>query len=186
MVCPTGEQGVFAEMNEYGKLIEGVTITPLKVFRDERGAVMHMLKKTDEHFDRFGEIYFSLVDTNAVKAWHLHKEMTLNYACIYGRIKLALFDQRPNSPTLNMVNTLHLEGYPDFGEYNLISIPPGVWNGFRAEVIVSNDYGINHAQVIPAIVANCATHPHDPEEIERRAPDEFPLRYDWGPYMVAG
>ena len=175
-------------MNDYGKLIEGVTITPLKVFRDERGAVMHMLKKTDEHFQQFGEIYFSLVDTNAVKAWHLHRTMTLNYACIYGRIKLALFDQRPESPTLHMVNTLHLEGYPNFAEYNLVSIPPGVWNGFRAEVIMHNypEMSSANAQVIPAIVANCSTHPHDPDEIERRSPSEFPLRYDWGPYMVAG
>lgn len=176
-------------MNEYGKLIEGVTITPLKVFRDERGAVMHMLKKTDEHFDQFGEIYFSLVDTNAVKAWHLHKTMTLNYTCIYGRIKLALYDKRPNSPTLNMVNTIHVEGYPEFAEYNLISIPPGVWNGFRAEPVMSPIIGAPlaaNARIVPAIVANCATHPHDPDEIERMAPDEFPLRYDWGPYMVAG
>ena len=175
-------------MSDYGKLIEGVVITPLKVIRDERGAVMHMMKKTDEVFKQFGEIYFSLVDTNAVKAWHRHREMTLNYACIYGRIKLALYDMRPESPTLKMVNTLHLEGFPEFGEYNLVSIPPGVWNGFRAEVIMSPIPGTSsaNAQVIPAIVANCSTHPHDPEEIERRSPEDFPLRYDWGPYMVAG
>lgn len=172
-------------MNEYGKLIDGVKITPLKIFRDERGAVMHMLKSNDEHFDQFGEIYFSLVDTNAVKAWHLHKLMTLNYACIYGRIRLALHDLRPESPTLGMVNTLYLEGFPDFKEYNLISIPPGVWNGFRAEVIIHEGRG-QTASVLPAIVANCATHPHDLEEIEYRSPDLFPLRYDWGPYMVAG
>jgi len=173
-------------MNEYGKLISGVTVTPLKIFRDERGAVMHMLKATDEHFQQFGEIYFSLVDTNAVKAWHLHKTMTLNYACIYGRIKLALYDRRPESPTLNMVNTLHLEGFPEFGEYNLISIPPGVWNGFRSEVVIPADARGQNAMVLPAIVANCATHPHDPDEIERIPPDEFDLRYDWGPYMVGG
>lgn len=172
-------------MDEYGKLIRGVTITPLKVIRDERGAVMHMLKKTDEHFSKFGEIYFSLVDTNAVKAWHLHKKMTLNYACVYGRIRLALYDMRPNSPTLNMVNTLHLEGYPEFADYNLVSIPPGVWNGFRAEVIIPEG-APKQAMVLPAIIANCSTHPHDPEEIERRSPEELPLRYDWGPHMAAG
>jgi dTDP-4-dehydrorhamnose 3,5-epimerase len=170
-------------MIEYGKLIEGVTITPLKVFRDDRGAVMHMLKTTDEHFQKFGEIYFSMIETNVVKAWHLHREMTLNYACVYGRIRLALYDLRPDSPTLDLVNTLYLEGFPEFGEYHLISIPPGVWNGFKAEPVVTSP---STAMVTPAIVANCATLPHDPEEIERRHPDEFPLRYDWGAYMIAG
>lgn len=172
-------------MNEYGKLIDGVTVTKLKVLRDDRGAVAHMLKRTDEHFDEFGEVYFSIVDTNAVKAWHMHREMTLNYACVYGRIRLALYDMRPDSPTLRMVNTLHLEGFPDFKEYNLISIPPGVWNGFRAEVVITEGY-VRNASMMPAIVANCATMPHDPDEIERIAPDQFPLLYDWGPHMVAG
>lgn len=172
-------------MDDYGKLIEGVKIIPLKVIKDDRGAVMHMLKVTDPHFTEFGEIYFSMIDTIAVKAWHLHREMRLNYACVYGRIRLAIYDLRPESPTLNMVNTLYLEGFPEFGEYNLVSIPPGVWNGFRAEVIVPRGRG-QVAMTLPAIVANCASRPHDPEEIERRAPDDFPLRYDWGAYAVGG
>ncbi len=168
--------------DEYGKLIYGVEIHPLKIFRDDRGAVMRMMRRDDPVFDRFGEIYFSLVDTHAVKAWHLHKKMTLHYACIYGRIRLALYDPRPNSPTHRMVNTLYLEGYPEFSEYNLIKIPPYVWNGFRAEPIAIKD----NAQVIPAIVANCATLPHDPEEIERMKPEDFMIRYEWGPHLVAG
>ena len=28
---------------------------------------------------------------NAVKAWHLHQEATLNYVCIKGKVKLVLF-----------------------------------------------------------------------------------------------
>jgi len=172
-------------MDDYGKLIDGVKITPLEVIKDDRGAVMHMLKNTDEHFDQFGEIYFSMIDTNAVKAWHLHRTMTLNYACVYGRIRLALVDMRPESPTLRIVNTIYLEGFPEFADYCLITIPPGVWNGFRAEVIVPHGRG-QVAMNIPAIVANCATHPHDPEEIERRAPSLFPVRYDWGDYAFGG
>jgi len=172
-------------MDDYGKLIDGVKITPLEVIKDDRGAVMHMLKNTDEHFDQFGEIYFSMIDTIAVKAWHFHRTMTLNYACVSGRIRLALYDLRTDSPTMHMVNTLYLEGFPYYGEYNLITIPPCVWNGFKAEVIMPQGPG-QVAVTLPAIVANCATHPHDPEEIERRPPDQFPLRYDWGAYAVGG
>ena len=51
---------------------------------------MHMLKRTDPHFIEFGEIYFSTVHRGVVKGWHRHDDMTLNYACVYGRIKLVL------------------------------------------------------------------------------------------------
>ena len=30
-------------------------------------------------------------------AWHLHKQMTLNYAAIYGEIKCVLYDDRPKA-----------------------------------------------------------------------------------------
>ena len=51
--------------------------------------------------------------------------------------------------------------------YCLVTIPPGVWNGFK---------GIG---VKPAIVANCATVPHDPEEIRRMDPFTKEIPYDW-------
>ena len=57
--------------------------------------VMHMLRKDSSVFSNFGEIYFSCTYPGAIKAWHLHKQMTLNYAAIYGEIKCVLFDDRP-------------------------------------------------------------------------------------------
>ena len=63
-----------------GALIEGVTVHPLRQIPDERGKVMHMLRADDPHFEAFGEIYFSVVELGAIKAWHLHERMTINYA----------------------------------------------------------------------------------------------------------
>ena len=60
---------------------------------------MHMLKVTDKEFINFGEIYFSYTYPGAIKAWHKHKEMTLTYAAVSGKIKLVLFDDRIESPT---------------------------------------------------------------------------------------
>ena len=61
-------------------MIEGVILTPLRQIPDERGKVMHMLKVGDPAFQQFGEIYFSCTYPGAIKGWHLHKIMTLNYA----------------------------------------------------------------------------------------------------------
>ena len=70
------------------KNIEGIKITPLKIIKDHRGSVMHMLRNDNEVFEKFGEIYFSTIFENKIKAWHLHKEATLNYACVLERLNL--------------------------------------------------------------------------------------------------
>ena len=89
-------------------MIEGVLITPLKKIDDDRGSVLHMMRKDTETFRSFGEIYFSIAYPKAIKAWHLHKETYLNYACINGIIKLVLFDGRPDSTTRNKIQEIIL------------------------------------------------------------------------------
>lgn len=179
------------------ELITGVEVNDLKVFKDERGAVMRMMRRDDPFFREFGEIYFSIVMPNVVKAWHLHKSMTLNYACVFGKIKLVLYDPRvafPSTahailnPTCGIMNEFILGGYPDHEDYKLVTIPPGVWNGFRQIVRAFECPGkTKFTELIePAIVANCSTEPHDPDEIVRLSPDDFMVPYDWGLYEVAG
>ncbi len=144
-------------------MIDGVQVVPLKRIPDERGTVYHMLKSTDPHFTAFGEIYFSSVYRGVVKGWHRHREMTLNYACVVGRIKLVLFDDRPESPTRGTLAEFFLG--PD--EYSLVVIPPLVWNGFK---------GMSDPL---AIVANCCSHPHDPKRSERLDPFDNDIPYRW-------
>jgi dTDP-4-dehydrorhamnose 3,5-epimerase len=144
-------------------MIDGVRIQPLRRIPDERGAIMHMLRRDDPWFEQFGEIYFSMVYPGVIKGWHLHSRMTLNYAVVTGVIKLALFDARDGSATKGEVQEIYIGD----GNYALVTVPPGVWNGFK---------GVGTA---PAIVANCATEPHDPEEISRRDPFDAGIPYDW-------
>jgi dTDP-4-dehydrorhamnose 3,5-epimerase len=143
--------------------IEGVRVVPLQRIPDERGTVMHMLRCTDPHFIEFGEIYFSTVYAGVIKGWHLHREMTINYACILGRIKLVLYDERPGSRTARRLMEVFLG--PD--HYALVQIPPGVWNGFKGMAAETS------------IVANCATRPHDPEKVIRMDPFDPRIPYDW-------
>ena len=102
-----------------GAAIEGVSIIPLARIPDERGTIMHMLRRTDPHFIEFGEIYFSTVYQGVVKGWHRHREMTLNYSCISGRVKLVLYDDREGSATRGELMEIFLG--PD--NYSLVIIP---------------------------------------------------------------
>lgn len=144
-------------------MIDGVIITPLRQIFDERGKVMHMLREDSPVFSRFGEVYFSCTNPGAIKAWHLHKKMTLNYAVLYGEIKFVLYDDRPDSKTRGNVLELFLS--PE--NYCLVTVPPLIWNGFK---------GIGDKT---SIVANCATLPHDPLEIERKPAFDASIPYDW-------
>ncbi len=100
-------------------MIDGVKIVPLKQIPDERGKVMHMLRRTDPHFTEWAETYFSVVFPGAIKAWHLHKRMIINYAVPFGRIKLVLFDSREKSPTRNELQ----EVFMGQDNYCLVSVP---------------------------------------------------------------
>lgn len=146
-------------------MIDGVKIVPLRKIPDERGTIFHMLRSSDPHFSQFGEIYFSKIYKDAIKGWHTHKQITLNYCVLQGMVKLVLWDSRKESPTYNEVMELFI------GEdnYSLVIIPPGVCNGHK---------GITET----ALLANCPDIPHDkciPNEMERIDPYENSIPYNW-------
>jgi dTDP-4-dehydrorhamnose 3,5-epimerase len=125
---------------------------------------MHFLKRSDSAFDTFGEVYFSTIHPDVVKAWHLHTKTTLNYVVPIGQIKFVLYDARQNSSTYGNIEEYFLG--PD--NYCLVTVPPFIWNGFK---------GIGTQT---SLVANCSTHEHDPEEINRMDPFNNSIPYDWG------
>lgn len=144
-------------------MIEGVKITPLKQILDERGKIMHMLRNDAEGYTGFGEIYFSCVHPGAIKGWHIHKEMVLNYAVPHGNIKFVLYDDRVNCATRGELQEIFMG--PD--NYCLVTVPPMVWNGFK---------GIGQEM---AIVANCTSITHRADEIDRLDPFDPSIPYNW-------
>ncbi|MFH1791939.1 MAG: dTDP-4-dehydrorhamnose 3,5-epimerase family protein [Candidatus Omnitrophota bacterium] len=144
-------------------MIDGVKCVPLKKICDERGMIMHMLRKTDPHFEQFGEVYFSMAYPGAVKGWHEHTKQTQFYAVVRGMIKLVMYDARPSSPTKGGL----MELFTGEDNYMLVRIPTGVINGYKT---ISS---------VPALVANCATLPHEEGEMLRYDPHGDKVPYKW-------
>ncbi len=144
-------------------MIDGVKVVPLRTIVDERGKIMHMLKATDDHFIQFGEIYFSTAWPGTVKAWHIHTKMTVNNAVLSGHAKLVMYDLRPDSPTKGEL----LEVFLGEDNHVLVQIPPGIANGYKA-------YGNKEA-----ILANCATIAHEPDEMLRMPFNTDEIPYNW-------
>ena len=144
-------------------MIDGVKITPLRQILDERGKVMHMLRADAEGFAGFGEIYFSCIYPGAIKGWHIHKEMVLNYSVPHGNIKFVLYDDRSTSDTRGEIQEIFMGS----DNYCLVTVPPMVWNGFK---------GLGECM---SIVANCASIWHEVDEINRLDPFDSGIPYDW-------
>jgi len=145
-------------------MIDGVVIKKLAQFHDERGKVMRLLDSSSENFAAINEVYFSCIYANAIKGWHRHKMMTLNYASIFGSVKCVLFDDRDNSPTKGVIQEIFLS--PE--NYCLISVPPKIWNGFKG-------LGTDMSTVV-----NCTSMIHEDDEVDKKDPFDNDIPYDWG------
>ena len=146
-------------------MIDGVKTKNLGVIPDERGWLMEILRCDDEIFMNFGQVYMTTAYPGVVKAWHYHKKQTDNFTCIKGMMKVALYDGRKGSDTHGEVDEFFV------GEKNpmLISVPPGVYHGFKA---IGEE---------TAYFLSIPTHPYNYEEPDeyRLDPDTDEIPYDW-------
>ncbi len=142
-------------------MLSGMIKTDLNIIEADSGSVFHALKNSDNGFSGFGEVYFSSVKKDIIKAWKLHKEMTLNLIVPIGAVQFCFFDVREQSDTFNETFKIVLSQKP----YFRLTVPPGIWYGFQG---VSD--GLN-------LICNVANIIHDPFEILRKEINEIEM--DW-------
>jgi len=143
--------------------IDGVKVIPRRMIPDERGTILHGVRK-DELLNPFGEVYFKRLYPGGINGWHVHDKLILNYLCLVGMIKLVLYDMRPGSATLGVLQELFI------GEDNhcLVHIPPGIANGTKS---LTAPY---------ALLCNVASEPHDPNvKYVRIDPNSGEIPYGW-------
>jgi len=154
--------------------IAGCYLHPLTALPDERGSILKVWRRDDGviNVEDIGEVYLSTVKPGVVKGWHLHHDMTLRYVCVSGRVLVGLYDNRSACPTRGTMLKVNLECRGS--DYQMLVVPPGVWNGFRS------------VGEITSVVLNLPDLPHDPREIERMRPRDAGWPFDWGAYHYAG
>jgi len=124
-------------------------LTPLKKINVEGGDVLHAIKKNDAGFVDFGEAYFSIIESGAIKAWKRHRKMTLNLVVPIGKIKFVMCS------SLEEKNPKFNEVILSTNNYFRLTVPPMVWLGFQG---LSNEL---------SILLNVSDIPHDPIESDR-------------------
>ena len=146
-------------------MIDGVKLKALKVIPDERGRLTEILRRDDELFEAFGQVYVTTTYPGVVKAWHKHEKQSDNIACVAGMIKVALYDAREGSPTHGEVRQYYLGVHRPA----LLHVPAGIYHGWMC---VSQE---------EAVIVNVPTEPYDyahPDE-QRLDPCDSAIPYDW-------
>ena len=125
-------------------MLSGMLNSKLKIINSTMGSVRHCLKNNDLGFNGFGEIYFSTINKNSIKAWKLHKIMTMNLTVQYGSVFFCFKDNRQESDTYNNICKVILNDK----NYVRLTVPPNIWFGFKglSDSLVCNISDIRHSE----------------------------------------
>jgi len=146
-------------------MINGVKTKRLTVHPDQRGRLMEILRRDDEMFAEFGQVYITTAYPGVVKAWHYHKLQTDNLCTLVGTVQIALYDAREDSPTRGEIAVFHA------GVHNpmVVQVPPMVYHGFK-------NVGLEEA-----VILNVPTEPYcyDQPDEYRIDPHQNDIPHDW-------
>jgi dTDP-4-dehydrorhamnose 3,5-epimerase len=145
--------------------IDGVRIVRLKKVVNDRGHLMEVQRKDDEHFIGFGQAYVTCTLPGVIKAWYRHHKQIDQIALVRGAAMLVLFDDREQSPSAGRAVECALSD----NNPALVQIPPGVWHGFQARG--PEPLYLLHLNSI-------AQNVNDPDE-DRLPPDSAEIPYAW-------
>ena len=136
--------------------MDEVTLSPLRRIFHPKGDIHHVMKKTDQGYDGFGEAYLTSIFRDEIKGWKKHKFMTLNLTVILGTVLFYVYDE----------DKQHTYVY-DIGQNNnqRLTIPCGYWVAFKGLTLKEN------------VILNIANIEHDPNESINVPIETYPLDY---------
>ena len=110
-------------------MIRDVKVVNLVAHVDDRGYLIEIIRATDDHFTKFGQVYLVGDFTRGIiRAFHKHSVLWDWFFISHGAAKFILRDDRRDSPTYEEMNTFVI------GSRNpgLLVVPPGVYHGWMS------------------------------------------------------
>ena len=135
--------------------VDQILVTPLQRIVVAGGDVLHGMKYGDPGFVDFGEVYFSQIEKDAIKAWKRHLRMTLNFVVPVGMVQFVFADDEGGKR----------EEVVGLERYVRLTVPPGLWFGFKG-LMAPHSLLMNIADIL-----------HDPAEIERKELSQ--IQFNW-------
>lgn len=166
---PTCERGIgsLIQSPTSADLIDGVIVTPLSLWPDDRGWFLEVLRMGVGPAAQFPpattQVSTALSYPGTIKAFHVHHEQTDFWVPAVGLFQIALVDLRPTSPTFGRRNTIYAGALRPWS----VLIPPGVGHGYK---IIGLD---------PAVLVYVTNRFYNPKD-EGRIPHDHPsIAYNW-------
>lgn len=146
-------------------MIEGVKIKELKIFSDDRGCLMEVVKEGEPLFREIKQTTFTLAYPGVIKAFHWHRLQSDIWFFPSGSAQVVLHDLREESKTRGETQVVYM------GERNprVLLIPPEVAHGYR--VLGEKPAGLIYH-------TTKAYDPANPDE-ERMPFDDPRVGFDW-------
>ncbi|HEY2860771.1 MAG TPA: dTDP-4-dehydrorhamnose 3,5-epimerase family protein [Terracidiphilus sp.] len=157
-------QTVTPEGKRLSKRIAGVLLDYRPIQEDERGDLQEVYNPAwGLHSDPLVYAYFVCVRPKQGRGWVVHHLQDDRLFFAHGTVRVALFDDRPDSPTRGMMNVFVMSDH----RRGMLIIPRGV---FHALMNIGTD---------DALFFNMPTRAYNHED-----PDKFrlPMRNDYIPY----
>ncbi len=138
-------------------MIEKIRVIELKKYSLENGDLLKGITCSEIDNGSFGELYFSFINLDSIKAWKKHKAMYMNLFVPVGNVKFVFFCEKKS--------TFKIE---EIGENNekRIYVPPNIWFGFK---------GLDKKN----LVVNLASIPHDDNEVEKLNIKTDKIKFEW-------
>lgn len=145
-------------------MIKDVVVKNLTTNPDERGYFREIIRTSDDFFkEGFGQWSHSMMHKGIIKAWHIHKIQTDWWYVASGVLKVALYDNRPDSPTYKEIMEIFMgDGQPA----TVLRVPPGVAHGCRC-------------MSEPAHLLYVTSRIYNPSDEGRIPFDDARIGYDW-------
>jgi dTDP-4-dehydrorhamnose 3,5-epimerase len=149
-LSPTTHDGPLDQAFEAAKEKREPIFSPAPVFTDDRGwSLMNQFKNV---LAPTGQVNYSVMYPNVIKAWHRHAKQTDFWLCLHGHLKVGVYDEQTDRAWIAVIG----EKRP-----GVLIIPPPLWHGAAT------------VGVEPAGLLYYVTHQYDPA-----APDEDRRDYD--------
>ena len=143
------------------KLEKLYKLNNLEIIKNKNGDLYKGLSINDLNYKGFGEVYFTSINLDSIKAWKFHKKMTLNLIVLYGMVRFVFAKQLPGNQNQYLFNSIYLS----HKNKQILTIPPKVWFGFK---------GIKYKN---SLITNIANIKHKDIEVVKKSLKY--IKFDW-------
>ena len=104
-ISPTTHDGPIDEAFAIAEEKVEPIFVPTEVFTDDRGwSLMNQFKNV---LAPTGQVNYSVMYPNVIKAWHRHAKQTDFWLCLHGHLKVGVYDEKSDRAWISVIGEKH-------------------------------------------------------------------------------